>query len=319
MKNLLFYFGKQSFAKEYAFVDIDDHKVRTHSLFYSLLSQKGFDVFFVSRENYIGNRVFKNPIKIIDGEVTELSEFVTADIIFDRSNNKNNVPEEFAAIMFNTIPFKKMCSNKWNTYALFGQYMAKSMHVDSLKDLQSLLKAFPVDEYIVVKPSLGIKGNGVVIDKPGNISLGDTVDGKSYLLQEFVDTSRGISGIVDGVHDLRIVIVNSEIIMAMVRVPAQGSLLSNVNQGGNIWEVSLDVIPENIMSIVLDIKKTIASDFGLATYSLDFGVDISGKPFLFEISDRHGFPRDSMPSSGPFIKKLSQAIFDFSKSILAEK
>jgi len=34
---------------------------------------------------------------------------------------------------------------------------------------------------------------------------------RDYILQEFIDTSKGIKGLVSGVHDLRVVLLNEKI------------------------------------------------------------------------------------------------------------
>ena len=95
--------------------------------------------------------------------------------------------------------------------------------------------------------------------------------------------------------------------MAHVRTPKDGGYLANVAQGGSIKEVELEKIPKPIMEVVLDIQKKIDDKFDNPIYSIDFGV-MDGKPYVFELNDQIGFPREDMASAKNFVSSLVEAL-----------
>jgi len=138
-----------------------------------------------------------------------------------------------------------------------------------------------------------MQGKGIVIDSPEKLSTITLEEGVEYCLQEFIDTSKGIPGIVRGYHDLRIIIVDGEIVLCHVRTPKEGSLLANVAQGGSIREVPLEIIPSNILRRVADTQAHIDQRFDFPLYSIDFGIQ-NAIPFVFELNDQIGFPSEEM-------------------------
>ncbi|NTW46057.1 MAG: hypothetical protein HGB18_03345 [Candidatus Moranbacteria bacterium] len=179
-------------------------------------------------------------------------------------------------------------------YGHLSDFMPKNITIRSKEELRSALDEFDAGDIVVLKPSKGMQGNGILIGPASEIALSTLEPEKEYSLQEFVDTSKGIPGVIDGRHDLRIIIVEGQIVLCHVRTPKEGSFLANVAQGGSIREVPLKEIPAFILDRVSEIQESIDTEFDLPLYSIDFGVAGGKTPFVFELNDQIGFPSEDM-------------------------
>lgn len=151
-------------------------------------------------------------------------------------------------------------------------------------------------------------GKGIIIDFPSNMGSVELDPTKKYVLQEFVDTSKGIPSITSGHHDIRIIIVNGKITLTHVRTPQKGSFLANVAQGGSIREILPEDIPDFIKDIAKNIQSIIDTNFNFPLYSIDFGVQDQRTPFVFELNDQIGFPRENMRQHTDFIDGLLDSL-----------
>jgi glutathione synthase/RimK-type ligase-like ATP-grasp enzyme len=151
-------------------------------------------------------------------------------------------------------------------------------------------------------------GQGIIIDYPENIAQADIQDDQEYILQEFVDTSGGIPGVIAGHHDLRVVIASGEIVLSHVRTPKEGSLLANVAQGGSIKEVAVKDIPESIITVVKKIQALIDKRFDYPLYSIDLGIQHKETAFVFELNDQIGFPSEDMSAKKEFLDKILDSL-----------
>jgi glutathione synthase/RimK-type ligase-like ATP-grasp enzyme len=132
------------------------------------------------------------------------------------------------------------------------------------------------------------------------------VEGVSYIAQEFVETKGGISGITKSRHDLRVVIINNKIVWSHVRIPKEGNLKANVSggNGGELCEVEVSKLPKSVVEICDVVSKDFYKKYDNPIYSLDFGFDESGKPYIFEINDQIGFPQMYMKAKDAFLDEL---------------
>jgi glutathione synthase/RimK-type ligase-like ATP-grasp enzyme len=137
---------------------------------------------------------------------------------------------------------------------------------------------------VVVKPVDGEEGKDVFIGpKDSMTGLEPTFP---VLVQEFLDSSIGIPGIVEGMHDFRVALFNGEVIYSYYRTPPQGSFLANVSRGGKFEVVPSEKIPQ----IILDIAKEIDTRFIKYTqrfYGIDFAFTPEG-PKIIEMNSKLG-------------------------------
>ena len=179
----------------------------------------------------------------------------------------------------------------------------------SLKDIDQFKKQFP----IVLKPFRDYGGKGIVrID--GN-TVWDGKEQKTYA--QFVKQLRGkpinylgvkfLKNVGEG--DKRIVVVNGHILGASLRLPAKGSWICNVAQGGssNIAEVE----PAEV-AIIQKIDPTL-SKMGIVMYGVDTLVGNDGKRVLSEINTTSigGLPQIAKMQNKPLVKQATDLLWDY--------
>jgi len=128
-------------------------------------------------------------------------------------------------------------------------------------------------------------------------------DWSNILLQEFIDCSIGIAGLTKEKHDLRITVVNSEIINSYIRIPKAGSYLANVAQGGKGSSVDLAQVPPIVLGMVKDIDQKIAH-FRPTLYAADF----MNSPTGFKLIELNSRPAVQHPSWSKTYKKFNNAV-----------
>lgn len=256
------------------------------------------------KDGHLGNLKFKNALHYEKGAFRKHAGTIIAAAILDRSGGLFFPPAEINKKVLNCLAFKKLCCDKNLTYAAIGKFMPKNFEVADKKELLKYLKKFNPASLAVLKPARGMCGKDILIQRPAALSSAKLIPGKKYALQEFVDTSSGIKGITKSRHDLRIVIVEGVPILAHIRTPKKGSLLANVAQGGKIKEIPIRKIPARVLKTVKNIQKIINRKYFYPLYSIDFGLDEKGKPFVFELNDQIGFPRENMRGAKHFTEAL---------------
>jgi glutathione synthase/RimK-type ligase-like ATP-grasp enzyme len=284
-----------------------DHKRAVYYYFFEYGTKLGFDVYLASgKENYLGELTFKNPLFFDGLKFISTQETIQADAIYDRSGGLNFPPPEIKKIL-NCLEFKTLCNDKNSMYELLGKFMPKSLKIKNQSELETALRLFPAKKIAVLKPAKGLGGKGITVDVPQNLAQINIETEKEYVLQQFIDTSHGIKNITPEKHDLRLIIINGEIILAHVRTPKEGSYLANVAQGGTIKEIPLKKIPAQALRVTKKIQKIINKKYAYPIYSIDFGFE-DGTPYVFELNDQIGFPSEKMPRHMLFIQKLIEAL-----------
>lgn len=288
------------------FSTFGDKRSVYHELF-RLGTERGFDMFVASgREHYKSPLTFCNAYRYDSGIFKEYGP-VDADAVFDRSGGLSFPPEKIGKKTLNDIVFKRLCNDKNNMYGLLSAFMPKNITIRNEEALRSALDGFDARDTVVLKPSKGMQGNGILIGPASEIRFSPLEPGKEYSLQEFIDTSNGIPGVIDGRHDFRIIIVDGKITLSHVRTPKEGSLLANVAQGGLIREIPIGNIPDFILDRVSEIQKKIDIEFDFPLYSIDFGIMDGKTPFVFELNDQIGFPSKNM-NYEKFIHRILESL-----------
>ncbi len=306
-KKFVVYFHKLNLAAD-PFSSYGDKRSVYHDLFRKGIA-RGHEMYLASgKENSLGNFSFANTFRYNGTSFEPQAEIIQADAVYDRSGGTSFPTEALSRKTLNNRVFKLLCNNKNATKKLLHDFMPKNYVVMSSEELQDRLLEFDTTALAVLKPSKGMCGKGVIIDTPANLASAAIETGVEYALQEFVDTSRGIPGITDTHHDLRIIIVNGEVLLVHVRTPKAGSLLANVAQGGSIREVLLENIPAFIMEAVQKIQKIVDTTFDFPLYSIDFGIQNGDTAFVFELNDQIGFPSDTMTASSAFVEGILDSL-----------
>jgi glutathione synthase/RimK-type ligase-like ATP-grasp enzyme len=226
-------------------------------------------------------------------------------LVYDRTAGIKFPLEEASKMrVVNQRDFKVLCWDKWVAYQEIGHLMSQTFWVGEKNNLASVLPKIKTS-WVVLKPYNGLKGLGVFIGpKKEALNFQFPEKFKKYIAQEFIDTSEGIPQIVNGFHDLRVAIINGKPVWSHVRVPPQGSFKANAAGGGILKEVNYELIPKSVKSIVAKVANKFYQKYDNPVFSLDFGFDKKGQPWLFEINDQIGFPRWEMKRRDLFLKEL---------------
>jgi glutathione synthase/RimK-type ligase-like ATP-grasp enzyme len=202
------------------------------------------------------------------------------DLIYD----KGHFTHDEGATLLNDPSMDQICLNKWRTYELFPDVCPKTFIIRSQEELHTVLQMM-MTELIVAKPLDGEEGHGVMIASAAKIER--DVQAFPYLLQEFIDTSGGIPGIVESIHDFRMICIGSEIVLCFARTPPPGKLLANVAQGGKKIEVRISDIPADALAIKDRIEREF-SKFPRRVYSIDCGRTANGEWKIIELNSKPG-------------------------------
>lgn len=307
-KKVVLYYGEKVGSSD-PFKHWEKKRSVYHDLFIRGI-ERGFEMYFVPKvEYYSGGLTFKNPWKY--SVTTHLfhptQEVITADAIYDRSGKFYFSDKETRSKVLNCANFKALCADKNHTYDLLKDFMPQSVTIKNQDALRASLQNFEAESLLALKPAQGFGGQGIIIAHPDTLKNATLLSNTDYVLQQFIDTSEGIPGITKSHHDLRIIIVNGNIVLAHVRTPREGSFIANVAQGGSISEVALDALPSSILSTVQKIQKIIDKEFNYPLYSIDLGVT-KEKVYVFELNAQIGFPQNNMRNSKKFIDGILDSL-----------
>lgn len=279
-------------------------KLPVYLRFLDMLKDAGWDVYILTRKTYLDKGVFNGGWLYQKEKFILKKEKLKIDLIYDRTGGIDFPPEDDSLKVTNPRNFKILCWDKWATYQEIGQYMPKTFLVNSEKDIEPVVAQLKTN-IVVLKPFNGLKGLGVFIgDKKNALSFKFPDKFKKYIMQEFVDTSKGIPGIAAGRHDLRVAVINGRAVWCHVRTPKEGNLIANAAQGGTVTELSYRRVPITVKKVVGEISNYFFQKYGNTIYSIDFGIDSDGKPKVFEINDQIGFPRMEMSTKDNFLNGL---------------
>jgi len=280
-------------------------KLPVYLHFLSLCQKQGWEVYVLTRKTYQGEGVFAGAWLFDKNRFKLFKKTIKIDLVYDRTAGVKFPPEKDSKMaIVNQRDFKVLCWDKWKAYQEIGHLMPKTFWMGGKENLNSILPKIRTD-WVVLKPFNGLKGLGVFIGpKKEAFKFQFPEKFKKYIAQEFIDTSKGIPKIVGGLHDLRVTIINGQPVWNHVRVPPQGSFKSNAAGGGILKEVDYDLVPETIKKIVTESGRKFFQKYDNPVFSLDFGLDQKGKPFLFEINDQIGFPRWEMKRRDLFLEEL---------------
>jgi glutathione synthase/RimK-type ligase-like ATP-grasp enzyme len=270
-----------------------------------LLQKEGFIVYVLTRKTYQGKGIFEGGWLFEKGEFRLTEEIIKIDLVYDRTAGlKFPLAADQQMLVVNHLDFKTLCWDKWSAFQKIGTDMPQTFWLENRENLAPILTKIKTD-WVVLKPFNGLKGLGIFIGpKKEALTFEFPLKFKKYIVQEFIDSSGGIPQIVSGIHDLRVAIVNQKPVWCHVRIPPQGSFKANAAAGGVLKEIDYNLIPNSIKEIVKKIAKDFYQEFDNPIFSLDFGLDKNGHPWLYEINDQIGFPRWEMKKRDLFLKEL---------------
>lgn len=259
------------------------------------------------QDSYLGDGVFSRGWKISNDPFEELNR-VEADVIFDRSPFTHGD----SVTRFNHKDLHYLCTDKAHTYATYPDFSPHSFTAETAEEMKAALAQIPTEK-VVVKPFNGAEGKDVMILDRLGATAQTFVPTKKVIVQEFLDLEAGIPGIVEGLHDLRVGILNGEIVYSFVRTPPEGSFTANVAQGGALIPVPVKDLPEEVKDVVSHIDDGL-SHFEDRYYCIDFGITPDG-PKIIEMNSRAAiFPNVMVEDFVAFKDKLAYTLVRIAQS-----
>lgn len=253
---------------------------------FSKLCAKHHVDFYIVRgsTSYLGGMRFRSGWKFVDADLVKVIEPIQADVIYVKGSTLQTEP---GAVRVNQAKLMDICADKLKTYAMFKDYMAKTAPLPA-DQWQETVKNFPSD-ILVLKPVTGMEGRGIVVVSKQHFRY-DQLDPHyaPYLVQEFIDCSAGMPGLVEGRHDLRLYIFNGMAKLAEYRRPKPNSYLANIAQGGSLTVLKMHQVPDWAMQFVPKIDKHFQQFFP-RIYTIDL-MYADGRPYLVELNSRPGLP-----------------------------
>lgn len=163
--------------------------------------------------------------------------------------------------------------------------------------LQQIVAHHPVradssEERYVIKGTHGAGGSSVFAITP-SMSITEVQElaaahpAREYLLQPFVEYYTGpLFGGYQGCIDLRVLLFDTQLFDAYIRIAKKGDFRGNASQGGSIVYIKLDAIPPEVREQVQVIIDQL--DVPHAFYCLDFIRGKSGRYYVVEGNDSPG-------------------------------
>lgn len=219
-----------------------------------LVESLGHELLIVRHEDsYLGAGKFNEAWKLVGNEVKSVGP-VEVDVVY----NKGRFPFDDVPV-FGGKELEKLAVDKQAVHNLLPDLSPKSFLVNTEDEYRKCFSeefGTNVDELIVVKPNTGASGRQVEIKTakehletvPENINEG-------FVIQEFLDNTGGVEGVTPGAHDIRIILFNGELQYGVVRIPAEGSLLTNFMQGATRRVLVPDDVPADFLAFAKKIDE----------------------------------------------------------------
>lgn len=229
--------------------------------------------------------VFKKALFFRKGEWIWLPN-IKPDLVYDRSlwkirkgwqATRKIIAKEFSFI--NDLKLNKLLTNKWLTYNKFKEFSPKTVLISGKKELKKI-KGLDT-ELVILKPLFGSRGVGIKIFPKKEIGKIEF----PCVAQNLISTTKGISGLVKGPHDLRVIMADEKIIHSFLRMPRKGMLIANLAQGGTLKLVSEKKLPASVKIIIKSVSNKLKK-YPKKLYSIDFIIDNNQKPWIIELNSR---------------------------------
>ena len=252
-----------------------------------------------SQESYLGSNEFQGGWIYTGEKFVRTEERITLDIIF----NKGHFLGETSASVLNDPAFDALCTDKWASYQLAPEHFPLTFLVQTPEELREALSRIS-SPLVVAKPLDQSQGRGVFIGARKEVE--PQIDTFPYLVQAFIDGSRGIPGLVEGIHDFRMIVIRGAIFASYIRTPPGSELIANVALGGIEIDVPIVAIPKEARAI-FDAIDAHLQHVQNRLYSIDLARDIDGVWKIIELNSQPGSPS---PSSGNTFDSYQNALSD---------
>lgn len=299
MKKVLILYGRDNWKKSKPF---KNKRYRySYEFFYNLCKCNGIQMYRASYEWYdYKKNIFKHAW-IFEGPGGRWKKInkLKPDLIYDKTKGRLEVYYKkelmFSHYSFiNDRFFTMTIDDKFITSLIFAKWSKKSWIVRNIEELLKYSKNIRTSK-IVIKPIANSGGKDILIISKSR--LNEVKLKGEMIIQEFIDSSRGVPGITRGMHDLRLVFVNKKLVYAYIRKPKKGSFLANLAQGGSLMIVPKKKIPKSVLPIVRYANQVFES-YEPRIFTIDLMFDKNRRPWIVELNSMPGlyFTPEEKPS-----------------------
>ncbi len=255
-----------------------------YELFSGVAQGRGAEVYIARFDRY-QDAVLTEAFVYSDG--WQKVEDIEIDVVFDKYRFDDETVKvkkdiESRLPVLNLFELEKVCKDKLETYRRFPSIVPET-RVATRENLEDMLEE---REKVVFKPRYSFGGKGIeFLDSANEFEEPD--DAENYVLQAFIDAGSGITELgVEGVHDLRIYMLNGEPVGAYVRIPESG-LKSNIMQGGTMRFVDIEDVPGRAMEIAEEVAEEFEK-YEPYLFALDTVFDREGNVWVMELNSKPG-------------------------------
>jgi glutathione synthase/RimK-type ligase-like ATP-grasp enzyme len=287
MKKLLILYGRANWKNNRPFEKAMYQEC--YEYFYQLAKKDGLQVFRASYQWYDAEKKTFKYAWTFDGGKWQRTKNIRPDIIHDKTKSrlevhyfKEQLEKDFKII--NDPEFTLLADNKFYSSLIFPKYFKRYYRIESRDDIRKIFEVTK-SKYLVIKPFQGSGGEGVRIIQKNDLK--NISPSRKFIVQEFVDSSKGIKGLVKGFHDLRLVFIGNKLIYSYIRQPKKGSLLANLAQGGTMFIVEKKDLPKSVFPIIRDVLDVFRF-YEPKVFTIDLIFDKKQKPWVVEFNTMPG-------------------------------
>lgn len=289
MKKVLILFGKSDWKDSSLFSNKAFQA--SYECLYSLAKQNGIQMYRASYQWYdYEKHIFEYAWTYEDEGGWKSARGIKPDLIYDKTKagtetyyKKELIAKHYRFV--NSLRFTQMLDDKLITSMIFHRWSKKSWIVNNPEKLRKILPKIK-SRKLVVKPISESGGKNVQIIQK-NEAINKVTFSNDYIIQEFIDSSSGVPGVSENMHDLRLIFVNNKISYAYIREPKEGNYLANLSQGGSLSVIPTDNIPYSLQPIIRCANRVFET-FNPRIYSIDFMFDENKRPWIVELNSMPG-------------------------------
>ncbi len=238
------------------------------------------------------------------------------DLVYDKTKarfevyyKKELIEENYPFI--NDLQFTQLIDDKFITSLFFEKWSKKCWLARNNSQLAQILTRIKTDK-VVIKPICESGGKGIHISKK-NKALKEVTLNRTHIIQEFINSSKGVPGVSRGIHDLRLVFVNNKLIYSYIREPKKGGFLANLAQGGSLTIVPKSKLPRSLNPIV-SYANEIFQSFEPRVFCIDLMFDEKKRPWIVELNSMPGL--FFTPQEKPYMVKMYRELLKIFKEKL---
>lgn len=264
----------------------DDKLADTYERFFQLAREYGFDSRCAPLRWYDGKKITQYWEYTKEGWQVQKKSY-TPEIVLDKTSfSYQDISKKeqlhAKAIVVNPWELDMLASDKLLTAAAFADISPKTILVSRQEDLHAAIKQLET-KTVVLKPRTASGGEGIQILSKAKARKIEFV--QPMIVQEHIDSSKGIPKLYKGIHDYRIIYAGEKPIMTYIRIPAKGTVLCNFAQGATAKFIPVKNIPKKLEPLIQAILERLRV-FPNKIFSMDFFFGENGKPRLIELNTK---------------------------------